>query len=1203
MTRYIVIAALALLIFRPDPAAAQLADRGQPPGFRAFVSSQIDTRQMGRVSVSALLAEDSAEAAEGLPYRFGTPFDVTLSQQNSGTWETVPDGSRLWRLRLVSPGAYSINLLFDRFHLPPGARLYIYNEDRSQVIGAFTSRNNKPHGRFATAPVSGDISILEYIEPAAVAGQAELSISRVVHAYRDVFSHDDFKDVTQFGDSGPCNVNINCPEASGWEKQARSVAMIVTSGGTRLCTGALINNVRQDLTPYLLTADHCLGASGSENDWIFLFGYESPDCSDTDGPLDISLTGSTLIANNLASDFALLLIDESPPQDYGLYYAGWDVSGVPVDSAVCIHHPRGDIKKFSLERHPLTVSTYEGDPGSGLTHLRVEDWDVGTTEGGSSGAPLFDPSGRIVGQLHGGDAACTNDLPDWFGRTAISWNEVPLDSRRLRPWLDPDNTGVLSLNGREQIPVRIFHTPLTDTRDTLKDYQVVCTIETDLNPLDFDRLKLHYDVGGGFISTPLLSSGSADEYTADIPAQSAGTIVDYFLTATDTDNNADTTEMYSFEVIAYGVAILPTRSEKVGAVGGTVVHRFAVENSGVFDDSYSLSLSVSVWEAQLTDSAAGLPITDPIALTGGDSAVVFVSVTVGESLFGDADSLWLTAQSSTGSGASDSAQAVTGSAGEPLTVPFFDDFDAGSIDPGRWVYVSGAGISASALNEPSAPFSLNLNGAPGGADTLISQAIDLSALDGAAVSYSWERGGSADPPETGDDLYVEYFSQTGQWQLLAKHPGLGPVMEEFDRELVFLPADALHVGFRLRFRNTGAPGSGFDNWYVDDILVEVNIPPDIDIVPKAWQVAVPRGQVTAEQFMVFNLGEETLEFDATVHYSLGANPARDGQSTASVEEDPVAEYTAAESAGISPHKSAPDLRTGISPDKNAGGPDAFGYFWIDSDEPTGPEFVWSDISATGTDLIDLLGDDETIGPYDLGFEFPFYGGLYSQIWISSNGLVGFDPANLHTWYNSILPTTATPNNIIAWFWDDLNPLDAANPGAHLYFDTIGGHCVVQWTDYPRLGSEAGATITGQTVLEPDGRIHFRYYEIGEAFPVDRSTIGIEDAGGEDGLQIAFNAPDYVHDSLAILIDAPVQWLELEPTAGTVPGYQSLPLTATIHTAGLDEGDYSAEIVFVDNDPDEAVVRIPVQLTVIPESGYICGDCNGDLEGAPAPGGM
>ena len=255
---------------------AQVSAGGTPFSFSATMPEDIHTVTLGSVDVAALLAEDELEAQEGapVPFRFGFPFEVDLGLDNAGTWTELPNGDRLWRLRLVSPGAYSINLIYDELWLPEGAKFFIYNEDQSDVLGAFTESNNKDYGKFATGPVKGGVSMLEYYEPADVQGSGVLHISRVVHAYRNVFNKDlviglnkgdPSAPTTQgYGDSGSCNRNINCPEGAPWANEGDAVVMILTSGGTRLCSGALVNNVSQDYTPYMLTAFHCIDTNGDE---------------------------------------------------------------------------------------------------------------------------------------------------------------------------------------------------------------------------------------------------------------------------------------------------------------------------------------------------------------------------------------------------------------------------------------------------------------------------------------------------------------------------------------------------------------------------------------------------------------------------------------------------------------------------------------------------------------------------------------------------------------------------------------------------------------------------------------------------------------------------------------------------------------------------------------------------------------------------
>jgi hypothetical protein len=382
-----------------------------------------------------------------MPLRFGHPFDVDYGLSNAGTWITLPDGDHLWQLRVQCPGAYSINLLFSEFQLPEGAALFVYNEHQRCVLGAFTARNNKEHGRFATGPTPGDACVVEYQEPAAVAGRGRLRISRIVHGYRNLFG---WRDSDSFGTSGACNVNVNCPEGEAWAEEKRSIALIVCGGGTRCCTGALISNTREDLTPYFLTADHCLFDGNDRlrdlETWVFMFNYESPVCIDIDGPTTDTVSGAALVARHPVSDFALLRLSETPPSWYGVYYAGWSAEEAAAERTTTIHHPEGDIKKISKDNDPATSVESPWELQKQESHWEV-NWELGTTEPGSSGAPLFDQNHRIVGQLSGGFASCSLDLSDFYGKIAYSWDAGAAPEARLRDWLDPDGTGRLTLDG------------------------------------------------------------------------------------------------------------------------------------------------------------------------------------------------------------------------------------------------------------------------------------------------------------------------------------------------------------------------------------------------------------------------------------------------------------------------------------------------------------------------------------------------------------------------------------------------------------------------------------------------------------------------------------------------------------------------------------------------------------------------------------
>ena len=147
--------------------------------------------------------------------------------------------------------------------------------------------------------------------------------------------------------------NVACSLAAGWDEEIRSVAKY-TMGGS-LCTGALINNTAGDGTPYFLTANHCY--DGSPGWWVFWFNYESDSCSNPSwSPAYDSISGASYRANASSSDFVLVELNSDPPDGYDVFYAGWSRASSPADSAVGIHHPGGDLKKFSVENSQIWTS-------------------------------------------------------------------------------------------------------------------------------------------------------------------------------------------------------------------------------------------------------------------------------------------------------------------------------------------------------------------------------------------------------------------------------------------------------------------------------------------------------------------------------------------------------------------------------------------------------------------------------------------------------------------------------------------------------------------------------------------------------------------------------------------------------------------------------------------------------------------------------
>ena len=360
------------------------------------------------------MAEDEARAEAGIkgPYRFGFNHEVDLGTDNSGTWHTLRNGDRVWRQAIVCPGAFSINFRFDAFIVPEGGRVFVYN-DEGRYFGAFTAASAAGRTRLGVSQMPGSRITIEYHEPAGVSGEGHLHIDRVTHAYRDIFGY-----ARDLGDSGPCNINVICPEGDNWRDQIRSVA-IITTGGSGFCTGTLLNNCAQDSTPYFLTANHCLGPDVA--DWVFRFNWDSPSCDPTeDGPIDQTVSGCILLTSQTTTDMAFLQLNSIPPADYDVFYSGWDKSGNTPDSVCGIHHPSGDIKKISLSQSTILQTNI--DVGNGAADCwQVTVWNSGTTEPGSSGSALFNQNKMVIGQLYGGAANCTNSVDDYYGRFDLSW--------------------------------------------------------------------------------------------------------------------------------------------------------------------------------------------------------------------------------------------------------------------------------------------------------------------------------------------------------------------------------------------------------------------------------------------------------------------------------------------------------------------------------------------------------------------------------------------------------------------------------------------------------------------------------------------------------------------------------------------------------------------------------------------------------------
>jgi len=408
------------------------------------VSYSIDEITMPQVDRKALLAEDAQNNKNGTPFRIGINHPVGFTFENCGRTDILSNGAKLWRLGLKSEGAVSMAVFFSHFNIPEGATLHIYNGDRTQLTGTYTNADVQQNGILVSEDIDDDEIVIEYYEPADALYHGSIYIDRINHHYRDIrklAATDDEKAI-----SGGCHFNAACPEGNGWRDQINSVVRIEIDGAY-LCSGALINNARYDKTLYVLSANHCINTANST--FKFWFKYETTACDvDNYGFANQWVQGGTIVATDglNSSDFLLLRItgDMKRVNMNDLFFAGWDVSGAS-SVGMAIHHPSGDFKKLSI---PKAVNS-----GYYANYWNVSWYTYpvkGCTEHGSSGSPLFNAKKLIIGDLSNGRSHCdTLWGTDNYGKISNSWtnNNTNNNAKKLKPWLDPDNTGVTWIPG------------------------------------------------------------------------------------------------------------------------------------------------------------------------------------------------------------------------------------------------------------------------------------------------------------------------------------------------------------------------------------------------------------------------------------------------------------------------------------------------------------------------------------------------------------------------------------------------------------------------------------------------------------------------------------------------------------------------------------------------------------------------------------
>jgi hypothetical protein len=354
----------------------------------------------------------------------------------------------------------------------------------------------------------------------------------------------------------------------------------------------------------------------------------------------------------------------------------------------------------------------------------------------------------------------------------------------------------------------------------------------------------------------------------------------------------------------------------------------------------------------------------------------------------------------------------------------------------------------------------------------------------------------------------------------------------------------------------------------DTVSVElvVNEAPLIRVEPDTIEMAIDAGSSDSTTFTIYNDGQGPLQ-------------------VLSIEDEEVSRkrgmsYVQAQRPYVSYGKGEEPVSQGGEMVDGSGGPDPFGYKWIDSDEPGGPTYEFTDISGSGTALTLLPTGtydpkDEGMATVSLPWGVKFYGNSYTQLQVNTNGFITFDLsffANAFT--NAGIPNVSDPNLLVCAFWEDL---DGSVLNGEIYTQELGNKYIIQWTHWSHFSGTEDMTF--QIVLfKSSSTIWFVYESIDDQ---SSTTYGIENVDGTVGLEIAFDQ-SYAHNGLLTKITLGAEWLTEEPTNGTVAAGDSLEIKVKADGSLVSEGNYAARVLIESNDPLNGTIASPVVLLQVGE---------------------
>ena len=550
-----VLTAVTAMLSLPISAATVSDERSMPPAEVQRDKALVAERFFGsndvahRVSAApwdASVVEASKAAASNAsdrakPLQIGFPRDIPAATRSlplaSLPWQTLADSSRVVRIEVLVADAAAFRVAYRIDGPAAGLQIRFAGAGRDEV---YASDASSGAGLMWSPVLEGNLGTLELrLMPGIDAAQFGVTLETLSHLIASP-SNLGQKDVRQIGRSGSCNIDIACvsnPSAALLNAAKATAKMVYTTdtGSTSACTGTLLNSTSG--ADYFFGAAHCISTQSSASTLNTYWFFDAVSCDNLAiPPYQLVTGGATLLLTDLTMDVTLLQLRQAPPS--GAVRAAWNATVIPTNTNIVgLHHPSGDLKKFSqgaMQGYAGGPAAYGNDVRSqfGKDSFITVRWTNGTTEGGSSGsgAFTFNTAGyyELRGGLEGGGASCST--PTDIDR----YSRMDLLFTKLAPYLQP--SAVIPVSTSAQSSMVEFFNPQSD-------FYFISSRENEKSLLDgiVDTSANHlwFRTGYWFKTDPTPSSLTSSITRYFIPgAAKSGTRGSHFYTALNSDKSA-----------------------------------------------------------------------------------------------------------------------------------------------------------------------------------------------------------------------------------------------------------------------------------------------------------------------------------------------------------------------------------------------------------------------------------------------------------------------------------------------------------------------------------------------------------------------------------------------------------------------------------------------------------------------------------------